>query len=86
MQRRVLDFLFHEVSVLTTTENTITYHNTLCWSLLNFAEAYIVLSFSWGHLNSQEKLKTMLMQNFLVTNKKRSIKDIETDYISNWEH
>ena len=33
MQRIVLNFLFHEVSVLTTTENTITYHNTLCWSL-----------------------------------------------------
>ena len=33
MQRIVLNFLFHEVPVLTTTENTITYHNTLCWSL-----------------------------------------------------
>ena len=29
----------------------------------------IVLSFSWGHFNSPEKLKTMLMQNFGVTNK-----------------
>ena len=29
----------------------------------------IVFSFSWGHFNSQEKLKTMLMQNFGVTNK-----------------
>ena len=29
----------------------------------------IVFSFSWGHFNSQEKLKTMLMQNFWVTNK-----------------
>ena len=28
----------------------------------------IVSSFSWGHFNSQEKLKTMLMQNFGVTN------------------
>ena len=28
----------------------------------------IVFSFSWGHFNSQEKLKTMLMQNFGVTN------------------
>ena len=27
----------------------------------------IVFSFSWGHFNSQEKLKTMLMQNFGVT-------------------
>ena len=26
-------------------------------------------SFSWGHFNSPEKLKTMLMQNFGVTNK-----------------
>ena len=29
----------------------------------------IVFSFSWGHFNSQEKLKTMLMQNFGVTNR-----------------
>ena len=29
----------------------------------------IVFSFSWGYFNSQEKLKTMLMQNFGVTNK-----------------
>ena len=29
----------------------------------------IVFSFSWGFVNSQEKLKTMLMQNFGVTNK-----------------
>ena len=29
----------------------------------------IVFSFSWDHFNSQEKLKTMLMQNFGVTNK-----------------
>ena len=29
----------------------------------------IVFSFSWGHFNSQEKQKTMLMQNFGVTNK-----------------
>ena len=29
----------------------------------------IVFSFSWGHFNSQEKLKTKLMQNFGVTNK-----------------
>ena len=28
-----------------------------------------VFSFSWGHLNSQEKLKTMPMQNFGVKNK-----------------
>ena len=29
----------------------------------------IVFSLSWGHFNSQEKLKTMLMQKFGVTNK-----------------
>ena len=29
----------------------------------------IVFSFSWGHFNSQEKLKTMPKQNFGVTNK-----------------
>ena len=28
-----------------------------------------IFSFSWGHFNSQGKLKTMLMQNFGVTNK-----------------
>ena len=28
----------------------------------------IVFSFSWGHFNSQEILKTVLMQNFRVTN------------------
>ena len=35
----------------------------------------IVFSFSWGHFNSQEysqdKLKTMLMQNFGVSNKEQ---------------
>ena len=29
----------------------------------------IVFSFSWGHFNSPEKLKTMLKHNFGVTNK-----------------
>ena len=29
----------------------------------------IVFSFSWAHFNSQEKLKTTLIQNFGVTNK-----------------
>ena len=32
-------------------------------------KAPIVFSFSWGHFNSQEKLKTMLRQNFGTTNK-----------------
>ena len=56
---------FHgpNLMLLTTTENTITYHNTLSWSFRN------VFSFSWGHFNSQENLKTMLMQNFWVSNK-----------------
>ena len=31
----------------------------------------IVFSFSWGHFNSQEKLKTKHMQNYGVTNKKQ---------------
>ena len=57
----------HKLNLLTTPENTITYHHTLCWSL-QFCRS-IVFSFSWGHFNSQEKLKTMLMQNFGVTNK-----------------
>ena len=29
----------------------------------------IVFHFSWGHFDSQDKLKTMLMQNSGVTNK-----------------
>ena len=47
------------------------YHNIPKCSLfvtLKFCVS-IVFSFSWGHFNSQEKLKTMLMQNFRVTNK-----------------
>jgi len=52
---------------LTTPENTITYHNALRLSPQNFAQALFSVS-SWGHFNSQEKLKTMLMQNFGVTN------------------
>ena len=32
----------------------------------------IVFSFSWDHFNSQQKLKTILMQNFGVTNKEHS--------------
>ena len=54
---------------MTTPENTITYHNALSLSPKTFAEALIVFSFSWGHFNSQEKLKTLSMQNFGVTNK-----------------
>ena len=44
---------------------TITYHNVLCLS----PPKSIVFSFSWGHFNSQEKLKTVIMQHFGVTNK-----------------
>ena len=37
------------VPVLTTPENTATYHNTLCWSLLNFAETLSSVSLgSWN--------------------------------------
>ena len=55
---------------LTTPENTITYHNALSLSPPKFCIS-IVFGVSWGHCNSQEKLKTMLMQNFGVTNKER---------------
>ena len=38
---------------LTTTENTITYHNTLCWSLQNFAEELSLVSL--GSLNGPKR-------------------------------
>ena len=66
---RICKSLFCETTV-DHSRNTITYHNVLCLSLQNFAYLSIVFSFSWGHLNSQEKLKTMLMQNFGATIKK----------------
>ena len=47
--------------------NTITYHNVLCLSPQNLHKH--CFQFPWGHFNSQEKLKTMLMQNLWVTNK-----------------
>ena len=47
---------------LTTPENTISYHMHMHMHRFQF---------SWGHFNSQEKLKIMLMQNFGVTNKER---------------
>ena len=53
---------------LTTPENSITYHNALCLSPPKFCIS-IVFSFSWELKWPQEKLKTMLMQNFGVTNK-----------------
>ena len=53
--------------ILTTPENALTYHNTL-FVIPKFCIS-IVFSFSWGDFNSQEKPKTMLMQNFGMTNK-----------------
>ena len=53
---------------LTTPENTITYHNALCLLSPKFC-IIIVFSFSWELKWPQEKLKTMLMQNFGMTNK-----------------
>ena len=57
----------HVASQLTTPENTITYHNALCLSPKNFSIS-IAFSFSWELKWPQEELKTMLMQNFGVTN------------------
>ena len=57
-----------EFMELTTPENTITYHNALCLSPQKFCIS-IFFSFSWELKWPQEKLKTMLMQNFGVTNK-----------------
>ena len=44
-------------------------HNTPSYSLLVTPKFCISIVFSWGRFNSQEKLKTMLMYNFWVTNK-----------------
>ena len=54
-------------SILTTPENTITYHNALCLSSKSLHKH--CFQFLLGHFNSQEKLKKMLMQNFGVKNK-----------------
>ena len=59
----------HVQKWLTTTENTITYHCALCLSLAPKFRTSIVFSFSWELKWPQDKLKTMLMQNFGVTNK-----------------
>ena len=86
-------------SLLTTPENTITYHNALCLSPPKFGIS-IVFSFSWEFKWPQEKLKTMLMQNLGVTNKEHygmlwyflewSIKVARLDFLglipSNFEH
>ena len=63
-----LGYHFPENGSIDHSRNTITYHNALCLSPKKFYIS-IVFSFSWGHFNSQEKLKTMLMQNFGVTKK-----------------
>ena len=52
---------------LTTSENTITYHNALCLSP-QYLDKYC-LQFLLGVNMAREKLKTMLLQNFEVTNK-----------------
>ena len=52
--------------VIDHSRNTITYHNALC---LSPQSKSIVFSFSSELKWPQEKLKTMLMQNFGVTNK-----------------
>ena len=51
------------------TENTITCHVQRSLFVTPKFCISIVFSFSWGHFYSQEKLKTMLMQIWGVTNK-----------------
>ena len=48
--------------------NTVTYHNALCFVTPKICIS-IVFSFSWELKWPQEKLKTMLIQNFGVTSK-----------------
>ena len=56
--------------VVSTTDHSRKYHNIPWYSLLAPKLCIsIVFSFAWGHFNSQEKLKTMRMQNFWVANK-----------------
>ena len=56
--------------VVSTTDHSRKYHNIPWYSLLAPKLCIsIVFSFAWGHFNSQEKLKTMCMQNFWVANK-----------------
>ena len=50
----------NQVLLLTTPENTITYRNTVCWSLCqNFAYA-LFFSFSWGHLTPKRNWRQCL--------------------------
>ena len=56
--------------VVSTTDHSRKYHNIPWYSLLAPKLCIsIVFSFAWGQFNSQEKLKTMRMQNFWVANK-----------------
>ena len=57
--------------VVSTTDHSRKYHNIPWYSLLVTSRfcISIVFSFSRGQFNSQEKLKTMRMQNFWVANK-----------------
>ena len=57
--------------VVSTPDHSRKYHNIPCYSLLVTSRfcISIVFSFSRGQFNSQEKLKTMRMQNFWVANK-----------------
>ena len=52
--------------VVSTPDHSRKYHNIPCYSLLVTSRfcISIVFSFSRGQFNSQEKLKTMRMQNF----------------------
>ena len=56
------------VAKLTVPENTITYYNALCLSHQILHKHCFQFLFR-GHFNSQEKLKSMLMKHFGVTNK-----------------
>ena len=50
----------NQVLLLTTPENTITYRNTVCWSVRqNFAWA-LFFSFSWGHLTPKRNWRQCL--------------------------
>ena len=65
--KNVACYYIHSSIQLTTPENTITYHNALCFTP-KFCIS-IVFNFSWELTRPQERLKTMLLQNFGVTNK-----------------
>ena len=60
---------FRACLLLTTSENTIAYHNALFLSPQILHEICFQFLLGPFYFNSQEKLKTMLMQNFGVRNK-----------------